>query len=88
MGAGIYFGNNCGISVDDEQAQNDYQVIILFERSNLKCDSSKIMAMHTGKIVIKIWVEMDKLGDHLTTTHHSIILNSRRLNTSNHMKKS
>ena len=29
MGAGIYFGNNCGISVDDEQAQNDYQVIIL-----------------------------------------------------------
>ena len=34
MGAGIYFGNNCGISVDDEQAQNDYQVIILFERPN------------------------------------------------------
>ena len=27
-GAGIYFGNNCGISVDDDQAQNDFQVSI------------------------------------------------------------
>ena len=31
IGAGIYFMNNCGISVDDEQAQNDFQVII-FEK--------------------------------------------------------
>ena len=36
MGAGIYFGNNCGISVDDEQAQNDYQVIYLNLKVRIK----------------------------------------------------